>query len=244
VLAPSSKENPDLWQCAGRGESWVVSKPNGEISLTKLVPQPWKPLPLPPQITLTKEMIGKRSLLETERGWLVGFSAGEFGGGLWWFGRDGRNPTKLSDVNVHAIYRTQDGTFVLMGLAHLSMDDGEIDRFTEIGDKVSLDRVADLGGSPDESMVEADGEILVASWHHVVRIDHGGNVHELYKSGEELVYPTSVEEDKNGNVFVAMRFFVLLLVPEDNSYHPYWLMPKRCEAFKMVKYVCNCTAKK
>lgn len=41
---------------------------------------------------------GKSTLkvLETSDGWLVGFDAGEFGGGLWWYRQDGKFDVQLS----------------------------------------------------------------------------------------------------------------------------------------------------
>src|SRR5262249_10255619 len=153
------------------------------------------------------------SLLRTTDGWLIGFDAGEFGGGLWWFNRNGRDAKKLLPQNVHAIYKTPDGIFVLAGLAHLSQDTGEIDQFIETPDEISLRFIATLRGSPEASVMRSDGQIVVATMHSVLLVDHVGKVHELYKSGEDLVYPTSVVVDGQGNIFVAMRFFVLQLVP-------------------------------
>ncbi len=242
VQAPSSKVNPALWECAGRGGSWVVSEPQSSMTIKELDLDSEEQVVVPPQLKLTKEMVGKKSLLRTASGWLIGFDAGEFGGGLWWFSEDGSESTKLLSNNVHSIYETPDGIFVLAGLAHLSLDSGEIQQFIETTEKVTLRWVANLGGSPEASTLAPDGQIVIASMRSVVRVDHGGKVHTLYKSGEDLTYPTSVVVDGNGDIFVAMRFFILRLIPDEDAYRSQWLMPKRCRTFKMVKYICNCTA--
>jgi hypothetical protein len=242
VYAPSSKDNPDLWECAGRGGSWVVSEHQDAVVIKELNLDAEKQVLLPRQLRLSKEMIGWRSVLRTSDGWLIGFDAGEFGGGLWWFSRDGRNTMKLLPENVHAIYETPDGIFVLVGLAHLSEDSGEIVQFIDGPEKVSFRRVASLGGSPEASALDPDGQIVIATMHSVLRVDHSGKVHELYKSGEHLTYPTSLVVGGNGNIFVAMRFFVLRLVSDNGAYQPQWLMPKKCRSFKSVKYICTCTA--
>ncbi len=242
IEAPSSKKNPDLWACAGRGGSWVVGKHDGTVIIREDIDAE-KQVFLPPQLKLSKEMVGRRSLQRTSDGWLVGFDAGEFGGGLWWFRRDGNNPKNLLPDNVHAIYETPDGIFVLLGLAHLGSDTGEIVQFIDGPEEVSFKRVANLGGSPEASVVGPDGQIVVATMRSVVRVDHAGRVHELYKSGEELTYPTSVVIEENGSIFVAMRFFVLRLVPHQDTYQSQWLMPQTCRSFKTVKYICYCTAK-
>lgn len=241
VRAPSSHDNADLRRCAGYGGSWVASENQGTVEVTEFSLAKQTKVALPPQVKLSKDMIGRRSLFRTSDGWLIGFDAGEFGGGLWWFSRDGRDAKKLLSQNVHAIYGTPDGIFVLAGLAHLSLDNGEIDQFVETEDKISLKFTANLGGSPEASTVRPDGQIVVATMHSVLLVDHVGKVHELYKSGENLVYPTSVVVDGQGNIFVAMRFFVLQLLPHTGPYDSHWLMPNKCRSVKLEKYECICT---
>jgi hypothetical protein len=242
VHAPSSKDAPDLWQCAGYGGSWVVSKGRDAIAIKELNIEKQKAVPVPRQLKLSKEMIGRRSILQTADGWLLGFDAGEFGGGLWWFSKDGKEEKKLLPQNVHAIYETPDGVFVLAGLAHLGLDSGEIDQFTTTPERVSVKYVASLGGSPEASALTPDGQIVIATMSSVLLVDASGKVQQLYKSGENLTYPTSVVVQENGDIFVAMRFFVLRLISDNNVYQSDWLMPKKCQSFKMVKYICTCTA--
>lgn len=242
VNAPSSKDAPALWQCAKYGRSWVVSKNQDAIAIEELNIDKQNPVPVPRQLKLSKEMIGRRSMLHTGDGWLIGFDAGEFGGGLWWFSNDGSEAKKLLEQNVHSIYETPDGVFVLAGLAHLGIDNGEIDQFTNKPEKVSLKYKASLGGSPEASALGPEGQIIIATMGSVLLVDHAGKVHELYRSGENLTYPTSVVVKANGDIFVAMRFFVLRLVSDNGAYRADWLMPKKCRSFKMVKYICNCTA--
>src|SRR6266853_6441861 len=191
IEAPSSKTNPALWECAGYGGGRVVSLQQGavrasELSFDETPDETAKELPLPSYLKLSKEMNGRRSLLRTADGWLIGFDAGEFGGGLWWFNNDGSVVRKLLPLNVHSILETPGGTFVLAGLAHLSLDNGEIDQFIDTEDQVTLKYVANLGGSPETSTVDADGQIVVATMISVLRVDYAGKIHTLYNSGEDL----------------------------------------------------------
>jgi hypothetical protein len=241
VEAPSSKANPDLWECAGYGGSQIVSLEEGSVRISTPPDKEPEQVPLPQHLKLSKEMIGSRSLLRTADGWLVGFDGGEFGGGLWWFNSEGDENQKLLSENVHAIYHTRDGVFVLVGLAHLSLNSGKIYEFTETAEGVRVTRVADLVGSPEASTVDSDGRFVVATPRSVVAVDRGRNVRELYKSGEDLTYPTSVVVDANGDIFVGMRFFILRLVPGNNGdYRPQWLMAQECKSFKVVKRTCMC----
>ncbi len=189
-------------------------------------------------------MIGRRSLQPTSSGWLVGFDAGEFGGGLWLFNRDGSQNIELLSENVHAIYQINATILILTGLNHMRLNYGHLYKFSDIPDKPAVVSVANLGGSPEASTVGTDGNIAIATSERVLRVDTSGKIVEIYKSREHLTYPTSIGLDKNGNFYVAMRFFVLPLVPNVGSeYNAQWLMPEQCREFKLDKYICGCNAK-
>lgn len=131
---------------------------------------------------------------------------------------------------------------MLVGLAHLSLDNGRIYQFTETTEEVKVTHLADLGGSPEASTVDPEGRIVIATPKSVLAY-YAGGVHELYTSGEDLTYPTSVVVDDRGNIYVGMRFFVLKLVRASSAvYRPQWLMSKKCQSFKIVKRICTCTA--
>ena len=240
IHAPGSKADPALWECAARGESWVVSDQGGAVGINKLNLDDEPAVVVPPQLKLTKEMIGRKTVLRTSDGWLIGFDAGEFGGGLWWFSDDGSDSKKLLSNNVHAIYETADGMFVLAGLAHLGLDSGEVDQFIDTPDRVTLRWMKNLRGSPEASMVSPDGRFVVAT-PRGVEIFYSIGIVRVLGSGEDLIYPNSVVVDENDDIFIGMRFFVLRLHPVDGGYRPDWLMPKSCRSFKTVKYMCTCT---
>ncbi len=244
IHAPSRLQNPGLWQCAAYGGSWIASSDGGNIKLVRLTSEAGKQVQLPSQLKLSKKMIGRRSLQPTSTGWLAGFNAGEFGGGLWWFNRDGSQNIELLSENVHAIYQANASILILTGLNHMGLNYGHLYKFTDISDKPTVISVANLGGSPEASTVGTDGNIVVATSERVLRVDACGKIVEIYKSGEQLTYPTSIGLGKNRILYVAMRFFVLRLVPDEGGgYNAQWLMPKQCREFRLDKYICDCNAK-
>src|SRR5262249_20090311 len=179
--APDAKTNAGLWECAGYGGSVIVGLEQGAVHISKPPDQEPEEVSLPPYLKLSKEMTGSRSLLRTVNGWLVGFDGGEFGGGLWWFNNEGDKNRKLLSENVHSIYQTTDGVFVLVGLAHLSLDNGKIYQFTETADEVGVKPFANLGGSPEASTVDPEGLFVVATPKGVLSVDYNGNVSKLYR---------------------------------------------------------------
>jgi hypothetical protein len=242
IDAPSSRVNPALWECAGFGGSWVVSLQDDSVHVSDLSDAQREEISLPQFLKLSKEMTGRRSLLPTADGWLAGFDAGEFGGGLWWFNNEGDDNRKLLAENVHSILQTTNGVFVLVGLAHLSLDSGKIYQFTETAEEVKVTLEVHLDGSPEASTLDAGGRIVIATPKSVLAY-YSGDVHELYSSKEGLAYPTSVAVDERGDVYVGMRFFVLRLVRSSGGvYRPQWLMSKKCQSFKIVNRICSCTA--
>ena len=244
TAASNSKQNPELWHCASYGGSWIVGNDKERLVIHDLAHGTRKEQTIPPQLKLSKEMIGSRSLLKTSDGWLIGFDAGEFGGGLWWFSQDGSNVKKLMGENVHAIYKTPSGVFVLAGLAHLGLDRGGLYQFVDTPEKISLKYVTTLGASPEASMLDHDGNILIATMHGVLRVDKDARVRTIYKSDEWLIYPTSITEDSTGGIFVGMRFFILQVTPqEDGASKGEFLVREQCKTFKIEKYICKCTGK-
>jgi len=244
IHAPSRLQNPGLWQCAGYGESWVADNNDGSIHIVKFDVEAIKQSPLPPQLKLSKKMIGRRSLQATRSGWLAGFDAGEFGGGLWWFSRDGSRTVELLSENVHAIYQIKKTILILTGLNHMGWNYGHVYKFDDSSEKATVTSVADLGGSPEASTDDGGDTIVVATADRVLRLDKDGKTDEMYKSREHLTYPTSAAVDTDGVVYVAMRFFVLRLIPQEVSgFTGEWLMPEQCRVHKLDKYICVCGAK-
>ena len=86
-----------------------MSLQDGSVQISGLSDEEPEKISLPQFLKLSKEMIGSRSLLRTADGWLVGFDAGEFGGGLWWFNNEGDDNRKLLSENMHSILQTTNG---------------------------------------------------------------------------------------------------------------------------------------
>jgi hypothetical protein len=246
VVAPSRAENSELWHCAGYGGGWVVAKDkNDNLKVTD-----WNSFlqhgrsQVPPTLKLTPEMNGSHSVLKTSDGWLIGADAGEFGGGLWWFSRDGGETRKLLAENVKAIYNTPSGILVLTGLAHLSLDDGGIYTFSETQDEVKIKWLVRIGRSPEASSLDRDGNVLIATTRSVLRVTSNGKITTLYEPEEQLVYPTSIEVERTGTIRVGMRFFILQVMQNHNgSYRGQWLMQERCTETKLSKNICACVGK-
>jgi hypothetical protein len=61
-------------------------------------------------------------VLHFKNAWLLGYDAGEWGGGLWLTNEDGSETKQILTDNVREMVRLDNGILVLTGLAHMSLD--------------------------------------------------------------------------------------------------------------------------
>lgn len=61
-------------------------------------------------------------------GWLIGINQGEFGGGLYWFSRDGKHSYKISDHHVVDFFTHPNGVHAIEGWHHIVVGQGSVIR--------------------------------------------------------------------------------------------------------------------
>jgi hypothetical protein len=178
------------------------------------------------------DLAGDRCVLAVDNGYLIGFDAGEFGGGLWWFSKDGTRHRKLSlrasdslddyyPENVHGLVRNGSDVLAFEGLTHLGLNSGrvvKVSRSTKGEWQVSL--FAELGACPHAIVEESPSSWLLATTSGVWRLDAHAQKRVIWQPvGGHLYYPNSIARDSNGVVFMGMRHYVIRLIPGvQNSY--------------------------
>jgi len=104
---------------------WKVSAEGNNVEITEIKPQAAEEPKLPAQFKSKPEWIrARRHILRFDGGWLVGISAGEWGGGLWLTNEDGSQTKRILADNVTGILKAGPNIIVLSGLAHMSFDYG------------------------------------------------------------------------------------------------------------------------
>ena len=156
--------------------------------------------------------------------WLIGFDAGEFGGGLWWASPDGRRTKMLTRENVQAFVRRHDDVLVFTGLSHMGYDRGAAYLFRSTDNDGEITRIADLDSAPYAALPESDGSVLIALSDGVVTLRPDGHVVRLYEQEEmPILYPNSIVGEESDTIFVGMRFYVLRLRRSaDGVYESTW----------------------
>lgn len=243
VIYPMPESNSSVMQCANYSElEWSVSL--SETGTAQIAPHPTThgagSSKLPPRVKRQKGMIGAESTFKLQNGWLLGFDAGEFGGGLWFADADGKTQ-ELSRERVRGFVGTQQGVLVFVGLAHMFQDSGKVLIVPyKITSKADLRTLVELDGAPQAVSKLSDDTALVITTQGISQISSSGVSKTLLRRGFGSLYPNSIVSTSDSAIYAGMRLFVIRLVPESGEYTEQWLVPDNCKHFRIRDLQCVC----
>lgn len=243
-VLPKTPSEDDL-RCANYSQKeWKVRLQDNalQIDLRKPREETNDPLPFKIKNGNTKNgLIGERHVKEVDDGWLVGFNAGEWGGSLYWFSKDGKEKRDLGALNTVGFIETSFGIFSVNGLAHLGSDTGYVLRiFKDNAGQWGLEKFVDLESAPHALTNELQGMFLVLTNKGLVRITQSQSVERLTQTSYSGLYPASMVRLSSGVVYAGMRLFVVRFIPDGNTYKEEWLLPSNCLKFRINDYDCRC----
>lgn len=264
-LYPPPSEGSSILNCANYSDhEWRLRSEGGEVKIQTLPKFSGKfrdgDLPLPPRLKQERGMMGNRRTLKVRDGWLLGFDAGEFGGGLWWSNDNGSKSKKLLDQNVRGIISTS--PIVILADVHISRGAAKVptrvdesiadplrglhsagEVFSISGDNANADAIqplANLEGTPQAFVQESASTALVTTEKGVFRVKAAGTVETLAHGPFSSLYPNSMAVAHDGTIYIGMRMFVVRLVPRSVGYTEEWLLPNECRTFKIHDVECTC----
>ena len=138
-----------------------------------LISRPWGPVASPEvSIDAAQHLVGGPN------GWLAGYDAGEWGGGLVEFDK-AENIVKqhLSTAvgefgNVLGIYVNRDAVVVLRGCAHVSPFTGAVEVYRgEVGTGLELQRSVRLPDTPEVGGISDAGTLWIAIWQGLLKFN-------------------------------------------------------------------------
>lgn len=252
---PAPEPFSRAWSCANYSDSWYLTDSDGGPLNPVVGPTRRVEDPLPFAIAAAKDRQGDRHVVQVGAGWLVGFDAGEFGGGLWWYERVGAEAVRVRPPthapvhpkeyykadNVQGFARLDGVWLVLIGLDHMGIRSGRAFEVKRAGADVVLAPRGVFDGSP-RGWVAYRGTLLVVTDTSLYALAAGQDAKVLHEFAHDLggLYPTSIVRADDGVLYVGMRRFVVRLAPAGGGrYQEEWWVPRRCLRFHLTDS-CQC----
>lgn len=177
-------------------------------------------------------------------GVLIGQNHGEFGGKVEWKGTNAKLSLVLANKNPVAFTQAGSSVLVASGLAHMSMDQGEIIRLDRrSGGSWHGTRALDLGGAPTAAYRSDASTWIILTNTGVKRVDlNKMTVTEIYRNpGWFNIYPSSIAPS-GGSWLIGARRAVVRLDPTGSGYKEEWLVPAGCRDLRPAPdYECTCS---
>ena len=227
------------WFVANRDKNeWVVTPGDAGPRVSLLSQQKESLSSLPFEIkpgSAREGLAGERKAAKVDDGWIIGFNAGEFGAGLWWFSPGGETRYKISDDHVVSLIPTSSGLLAAVGLAHGSGEPykGRILRLSRNSNGPWVtEELVDLGGAPEVASKNVDGSLVVATFNRLLRIFPASKKTEVIVDNAFWggLYPNSLVIAPSGIIFVGMRHGIAKVEKKGKSYKVFWLIPKKITA--------------
>lgn len=232
---------------------WQVSALNGELKISEYRRED---VQLPPAFKPSEQgwERARKHVLKFNDGWLVGIDAGEFGGGLWITNKDGSQSKQILMDNVKGIVQTQRGILVFSGLAHLTLDFGDVVLLSNPHKMhVSFEWAANLGSEPLAFAKQEDSSVLFATTQSVWQVSPSGESSEpvelkrlfwLKHFREHSFHPNSIAKAADGSVYLGWTGFIVR-VPNGMggvaaAFNEEFLVPNNCQYFWRRQDGCVC----
>jgi hypothetical protein len=224
---PVPTNQDTLYKYNSDPNDWIVSIDSNEVHVSSGRQYSSKNN-LPFEIKPTKEeeriFRGKRSVLQVDDGYLIGFYRGEWGGNLYWFSSDGANKYKVSNDQIVQFKMRDNKIYAIEGLAHLSMSEGSIVEIKKDNGKWTSKEYLKLPSAPEAIELDSKNNFIIVTSSSLLSIDNYNHIDTLIATGmwDSYLYPNSLV-NQNDILFIGMRkgvFKYNLLTKKDE-----WLLP-------------------
>jgi hypothetical protein len=209
--------------------------------------------PLPFQVAVGRDRDGNRWAVPVSDGWVVGFDAGEFGGGLWWFNPDGTEsrriqPSATAPVNPDDPFRAENVVglpsvggerLVLMGLDHLTGRSGRIFRLAYDKTGWVLAPVGVLDAAPDVWFVDRD-RLLFLTESGLWSIEPRSKARRIYQTDIGRFSASAIVRASDAGLYVGLRHYVLKLEELNGKWRETWFTPAACVKVELRRGQCEC----
>lgn len=159
-------------------------------------------------------------------GWIHGWDAGEFGGGLYWFSTDGSRYKKIDSRNTQFIALTSKGVFAFQALNHLMFSYSRFVKVEKANGSWTENLVSDMHDCPS-AVLFAEKRFLHVGPNYISTMELDGTQRSVFRWMRGLT-PGGFVRRKNGEIWMGNSRSILCLVPEEGGqYKHFWFRPTK-----------------
>jgi hypothetical protein len=158
----------------------------------------------PNTIQESNDFKGVLSVIQVNNGYLLGFDAGEWGGSLYWFSKNGKQHNLISRDQVSQFIRTKGSIYAIEGLSHGGISEGSIIEIKQISDKWKADKFFILSSAPKGIALDGQKNFIVVCTSGLFKIDKRKQINTLLGNSPFGQLPPTSLVIKGNDAYIGM----------------------------------------
>lgn len=165
------------------------------------------------KIKTLKKQRKKDSEFKFKKGFLIGTNHGEWGGKLTF--KTGEKEITIKEGNIFSIFEIDGKIYFIEGLAHGSINYGEIYQLEYSNNKFNYHKVLELPDEPEVFTI-INKKIYIATFENFLIIQDWKIEYKL-KGFWESLYPNSLIVENDNSIFMGIRGGIVQISPNTNT---------------------------
>lgn len=163
---------------------WVVYLDRNEIRVVDDRSYTYKQNITSKKLPFKIEQAGLIDAVQVKNGYLVSFNKGEFGGGMYWYSKNGKKKYEIFS-SIFSIpppvqfIKRDNKIYAIVGIAHLSMSYGYIIKIEKVKEKWEPEEYIKLPDAPHAVQLDSKDNMLVFTSSGLYSIDRKSNLDTL-----------------------------------------------------------------
>lgn len=155
----------------------------------------------------------KASELKFNNGLLIGTDHGEWGGKLSF--KTDENEIEIKDGNIFSVFELKGDIYFIQGLAHGSINYGEIYKLEYSNNKFNYKKIIELPDEPEVFTIIND-KIYIATFEHFLIIKDW-NIEYKVKGFWDSLYPNSLIVENGNVIYIGIRGGIVRININEND---------------------------
>lgn len=210
-------------------KNWYVTIKKNKMQASIVKKQgdtiPFK-IPINSSKSIFDKFYGEQNIIKVNDGFLIGFYAGEWGGRLYWFSKDGKQNYKISDHMVIQFIKRQKRLYAIQGSAHMGESYGSIIELNKVDGRWTAKEYLHLPSAPAGIVLYKATNFIVITPSSLLQINKDATITTLIEKGfwKTYLYPRPENiKIKNNIAYFGMRGGIFKY--DLTTMNQEWLMP-------------------